>query len=117
MDREAGAWPGRARKRLVLRADGGIGRLPLELASKLALCPGPVLLGRAPLGPLGDLVGALADHLRDHAAAVGVELAHPDKEISAPRRRQTVLRRLAMEAHLFAPLAGEEMDPVDEPHP
>src|SRR3954447_26399119 len=109
MDREAGGWPARSPKPLRPGADGGIGRLPLELASKLALRPGPVLRGRAPFGPLGDLVGALADHLRDHAAAVGVELAHPDKEISAPERQQTVLRRLAMEAHLLAPLPGEEM--------
>src|SRR3954447_25410738 len=108
MDREAGGWPARSPKPLRPGADGGIGRLPLELASKLALCPGPVLLGRAPVGPLGDLVGALADHLRDHAAAVRVELAHPDNEIAASGPRQTVLRLLAMETHLLPPLPGEE---------
>src|SRR5206468_1254927 len=90
----------RARNGLVLGAEGLVGRLSLELASNLLLCSGPVLLGRACVGPLGDLVGALPDHRRDHTAAVGIELAHPEK-IAAPGRRQTAPRGLPMQADLF----------------
>src|SRR5581483_10898223 len=81
--------------RLVVRLRAPVGGLALELAVQLRPRARPVLLGRAGVGALRDLVRALADHLVDHpAAARSARLGH-DLRMPAGRSRKRLSRGAA----------------------